>query len=105
MTTALASAGALLGGLGMGSLANFFRDSAQQFETALNVDKDIAKAQRIIEGQEMRIRDLQVHLEEERLRQDANETKIDQLEEVVCRLNKMLEAERYQLRAVRLADE
>lgn len=90
VTTYMTSAGAILGALGMGTAANFFKDSNKDFEKALNVEKNFAKAQQIILDQEAKIRNLQGNLNKEKQAQQRNQSKITQLEKAIDELIKMV---------------
>lgn len=96
--TAMATSGAVLGALGMGTVANFFQDSNKEFEEALNVQKDFAKAQRIIRQQEAKVRDLRSKLDAEKARRKSDKGRIARLEKAVDQLAKVVSLHKDQLR-------
>ena len=97
ITVALTSTGAVLGTLGMGTMANFFQDSTAEFHDAVHVQKDIRKAQSIIAQQEGKIRDLRARLADEKAKHRRNDAKIAKLEQVIQQLAQVVQAERKQL--------
>ena len=98
ITASLTGAGAILGALGMGTMANFFRDSNKAFEEALYVQKDYSKAQEIIRQQEGKINELQKHIATERSKREADKEKIRQLEEAITKLTKVIDGNKQRLR-------
>lgn len=98
VTASLTSAGALLGTLGMGTVANFFRDSNKRFEEALYVQRNYAKAQEIIRQQEAKIRQLQQRLMAGKEKRNSDVVKIRRLEEAIDTLAKMIESNQERLR-------
>lgn len=88
VTACLTGAGGLLGALGMGTAANFFRESNKEFEQALYEQKDVAKAQEIIRSQEAKIREIESELQEERDRSASNKQRIAKLEQAIEKLEK-----------------
>ena len=92
VATAMTGAGAVLGTLGMGTIANFFEDSNKEFEDAINIQKDLAKAQAIIEKQEAKIREVKAQLGAEKRKQHANGAKVRQLEEAIKHLSAIVRA-------------
>jgi hypothetical protein len=103
ITTAMTGAGALLGTLGMGTVANFFNDSTKEFEKALHQQKDYAKAQQIILDQEAEIEKLTITLENKKKKSSSNNEKITKLEQVIEKLSEVVLAEKVQLREARAA--
>ncbi len=103
ITASLTGAGALLGALGMGTVANFFRDSNKAFEDALYVQKDYAKAQEIICQQEGKIRELQDQVAAERNKRNADQNKIQQLDEAIAKLTEMIEGNKESLQKEKAA--
>ena len=97
ITATLTGAGAVLGTLGMGTLANFFEDSTKEFEDAINIQKDLSKAQKIIEEQEAKIQGLRDRVKAERRKQQSDSGKIRKLEEAIKRLSAVVLAEKNQL--------
>ena len=103
ITTSLTGAGALLGTLGMGTVANFYNDSNKDFEKAIYEQKDYAKAQTIILKQESKIRELQNKLSLEKKRSDANQDKINRLEEIIKKLTVVVKSNQDRLKAAKAA--
>ena len=98
ITASMTGAGALLGALGMGTMANFFKDSNKEFEDALYVQKDYAKAQEIIRQQEGKIREIQKQVSVERKSSNEDKQKIQQLEEAIAKLTKVVDGNKERLR-------
>lgn len=90
VTASMTGAGAILGTLGMGTIANFFKDSNKEFEEALFVQKDLAKAQEIIRQQEGKIRQLQKQVLAEKERHNKDKKKIQQLEGAIAKLSEVV---------------
>ena len=98
VTAALTGAGGLLGTLGMGTVANFMRDSDKEFEKAIFEQKDYSKAQSIILEQEKKIRSLQTELSRMRADSSMSQEKVKQLEEAIRLLSNAVAKRREQLR-------
>jgi peptidoglycan hydrolase CwlO-like protein len=98
ITASLTGAGALLGALGMGTMANFFKEANKAFEDALYVQKDYAKAQEIIRQQEGEIRELQNWITTERSKRDKDKDEIRKLDEAIAKLTKVIDGQKEKLR-------
>lgn len=98
VTVSLTGAGTLLSALGMGTLANFFKDSNKAFEKALHEQKDYKKAQEIIQQQEAKIRQLQDNLSDEKAKINADADKINKLENIITKLTEVLNNNKEQYR-------
>lgn len=103
ITASLTGAGALLGTLGMGTAANFFKDSNKEFEKALYEQKDYSKAQTIILQQESKIQELKTKLSLEIKRSDANQENINRLEEAIQKLMTTVKGNQDRLKAAKAA--
>jgi hypothetical protein len=103
ITVSLTGAGAILGTLGMGTVANFFKDSNKEFESAIYQQKNFAKAQQIIMQQESKIQELQRNLQTEKDRQNVNAIKIKQLEEAINKLKKVVTGNKDRLKFAKAA--
>ena len=103
ITTSLTGAGALLGTLGMGTAANFFKDSNKEFEKAIYEQKDYAKAQEIILKQESKIRELQKNLATAKRAQNANKEKNQKLEEAIKKLQQIVISNKKRLQSAKAA--
>lgn len=103
VTACMTGAGGLLGALGMGTVANFFRDSNKEFEKALYEQKNVAKAQEIIARQEIKIRELEEELKKEKMKSDGNSDKIQKLEQVIGKLEQAVSLRKTQVDKFRAA--
>jgi len=95
------SVGATLGALGMGTLANFFKDSDEEFRIAIEVEKDYAKAQGIIKEQERKIRELKRKLSAMKKQADSDSAKVKQLEDVIERLAEAIKEKKVMAKAIK----
>jgi hypothetical protein len=103
ITTSVTGAGALLGTLGMGTAANFFKDSNKEFEKAIYEQKDYAKAQKIILKQESKIRELQKKLAAAKQAQNVNQDKNKKLQEAIQKLQQMIISNKQRLQTEKAA--
>lgn len=97
VTSIMTGLGTTLGALGLGTLANFLKDSNKELREAIEVQKDYAKAQAIILQQEEKLQRLEGQLRAERDNGRANAKRVAQLEKAVDDLAKMIEANKQQL--------
>jgi hypothetical protein len=103
ITASLTGAGSLLGTLGMGTVANFFKNSNKEFEQAISDQKDYAKAQKIILQQQSKINELKNKLALEKKRTDTSEEKIERLVEAISKLQTVIKGNQGRLKVAKAA--